>query len=79
MMLYDTIEQLDTAIVKLNYTLQAHRAYTSELLSEYWNDKRIVLRVTDGLNATNNDLIEEFESISRSLTEIMKSQRDDTT
>jgi len=75
-MLYDTIEQLDTAIAKLSYILQAHRAYTGELLDEYWSDKSIISKALGGLDATNSDLIEEFERISKSFTEIMRSQRD---
>jgi len=74
-MLYDTVEQLDTAITKLSYILQAHRAYTGDLLEDYWNDKGIILKALSGIDATNNDLIEEFEKISNSLTEIMKSQK----
>jgi len=76
-MLYDNIEALDTAITKLSYILQAHRAYTGDLLEDYWNDKGIISKALSGIDATNNDLIKEFEEISNSLTEIMKSHKEE--
>jgi hypothetical protein len=74
-MLYDTIENLDTAILKLNYILQAHRAYTGELLEDYWNDKGIILNTLNGIDSTNNDIVKEFEEIAQSFTKIMKKER----
>jgi len=74
-MLYDTIENLDTVIVKLNYLLKAHRAYTGELLEDCWNDKGIILNTLSGIDATNNDLIQELEAIAQSFTKIMKKDR----
>jgi len=72
-MLYDTIESLDTAIIKLNYILQAHRAYTGELLADtFSSESGEALKRLNGIDAVNNSLIEEFEVIAQSFTKIMK-------
>jgi hypothetical protein len=73
--LYDTVEKLDIAVHKLNYILKAHRAYTGELLEDYWTDKGIARKELDGIDATNNDLIKEFEVIAQKFTDIMRSDR----
>ena len=46
-MLYDTIEKLEITILKLSYTLQAHKAYTSEL-ADYRTALSFVVGVCDG-------------------------------
>jgi len=75
-MLYDTIESLETAISKLNYILQAHRAYTGDLLEEYYTPKSgEAMKRLNGIDAVNNSLIEEFEVIAQTLTETMKEGR----
>jgi hypothetical protein len=75
-MLYDNIESLDTAINKLRYTLQAHRAYTGELLEDYFtSESGEAMKRLNGIDAVNNSLIEEFEVIAQTLTEIMKEGR----
>jgi hypothetical protein len=73
-MLYDTIEELDTAIMKLNYILQAHKAYTAELLEDYCLDKSLVLKPLNGIETVNNDLVKEFELIAEKFTVILKEE-----
>jgi len=76
-MLYDTIENLDTAILKLNYILQAHRAYTGELLEDtFSSESGETMKRLNGIDAINNDLVREFEVIAKRFTKIMKDTRE---
>jgi len=72
-MLYNTIEELDKAISKINYMLISNRAYTKELLEEYLiNSNDDVNDILTGIEYLNTEIIKEFRSISTKLTTVLK-------
>ena len=69
-MLQNTIEELDKAISKINYMLISNKAYTKELLEEYFINQDNVNDIITGIEYLNEEAIKELRQISTKLTAV---------
>ena len=69
-MLQNTIEELDKAISKINYMLISNKAYTKELLEEYFINQDNVNDIIAGIEYLNEEAIKELRQISTKLTAV---------
>jgi len=69
-MLQKTIEELDKAISKINYMLISNKAYTKELLEEYFINQDNVNDIITGIEYLNEEAIKELRQISTKLTAV---------
>jgi len=69
-MLQNTIEELDKAISKINYMLISNRAYTKELLEEYFTNQEDINDIITGIEYLNEEAIKELRQVSTKLTAV---------
>jgi len=69
-MLQNTIEELDKAISKINYMLISNKAYTKELLEEYFTNQEDINDIITGIEYLNEEAIKELRQVSTKLTAV---------
>ena len=72
---FDTINELDEQIARLNYHLASSRAYTRELLEEVYCRDKDIYPIVDGIGISNRLIIEELERLSKKITTLSRSEK----
>ena len=72
---FDTINELDEQIARLNYYLASSRAYTAELLGEIYCKSKDINPIVNGIEVSNRLIIEELERISKKITTLSRGEK----
>ena len=70
--LYDVIEDLNVLQSELLYQFKANKAFIGSELEESYTNEREKLSIIDGIEYTQQGLLNRFEKINNELIEIMQ-------
>jgi len=70
--LYDIIEEFDSLRLEMAYLLKANKGFIQSELEDVYLKRDEFLSLIDGIEYSNQGLINRFENISNDLTEVMK-------
>jgi hypothetical protein len=73
--LYEVIEDLDTLRLELLYQFKANKAFIGSELEDVYTDDRERLNIIDGIEYTQQGLINRLDKVSEELTEIMRAEK----
>jgi len=71
------IDNFDTLILELDYYLKSNRSFIEVELSDNYNNKREFFNLIDGIEFSNQSLLERFKVASNELTEIKKALKNE--
>ena len=73
--LYDVIEDLDTLRLELLYQFKTNKAFIASELKDIYTNDRELFNLLDGIEYTQQRLLNRLNRVSDELTEIMRAKK----